>query len=111
MNKETENQKETTKCNINSVMCSLWDVDVIDFRLPSNMTFSFGSEFNDTSIEAIKKEGSVIRWVIFRVDSTWYVMQQHSIKLKWIETWTKQMNSDILEAKEYAETQMIEYYT
>jgi hypothetical protein len=80
-----------------------WDIDIDDFKLPSNMLFGYGSEFDDTSIEALLlEEDSSIRWVIFRVISTWYVMEQSKLGDFWIENWTIQMNSDIEEVKIYA---------
>ena len=54
-----------------------WDVDTDDFSIPSNMFFSFGAELDDTSIESLSKNDDGIRWVIFRVESTWYVMEQY----------------------------------
>ena len=87
-----------------------WDVDVTDFRTPSNMYFGFGSEFNDTSIEVLRKDNDSIRWVIFQVDRSWYVMEQQKTKAQWIENWTKKMNNDKKEAKNYAELESIIYY-
>lgn len=88
-----------------------WDVDITDFNTPSNMVFSFGSEFDDTSIEAFRKDKDSVRWVIFRVDRTWYVMEQEKAEIHWIENWTKQMNSDVKEAKKYAELEAVKHYT
>jgi len=87
-----------------------WDVDIIDFELPSNMVFTTGSEFDDTSIEAFRKEQDGIRWVIFRVDSTWYVMEQYEAETRWVESWTKQLNKHIADAKIYAEQQAWAHY-
>lgn len=111
MNKETK-QQDSTKPMVYDALLGVvhWDIDTDDFKLPSNMIFSFGSEFDDTSIEALLKDNDDIRWVIFRVDNTWYVMEQYKAECRWVESWTKQMSSNIKEAKNYAEQEAMEHY-
>jgi hypothetical protein len=104
--------QETTKPMAYDALLGVvhWDVDTEDFQLPSNMILSFGSEFDDTSIEALLKDDDGIRWLIFRVDRTWYVMEQYKAEYRWVESWTKQMNIDVKEAKNYAEQEALKHY-
>lgn len=111
MSKET-NDKNTTKPMAYDALLGVvhWDVDITDFKLPSNMQFTTGSEFDDTSIEAFMKENAKVRWVIFRVDYTWYVMEQSKAESGWIENWTKQLNDSLQDAKIYAEQEAWAHY-
>jgi len=112
MNKQKDNKEEGVKPELYTLLGVVpWDVDITDFNIPSNMVFSFGSEFDNTSIEVFRKDNDNIRWVIFRVDSTWYIMEQQKAEIQWIENWTKQMNYDVKEAKKYAELEALKHYT
>ncbi len=85
MTKKNETPENKEAINYKPLLCGVcWDVDVIDFNLPSNMNFSFGSEFDDTSTEAFRKNNDDIRWVIFRVNYTWYVMEQQKSGKQWL---------------------------
>lgn len=80
-----------------------WNVDFIDFQVPSNMYFSFGAIFC-SEMEALYMPSGRERCVVFKVNSTYFVTKQTLIENNiWCEDWTKQMNSSLLEAKGYAQ--------
>jgi len=107
----TDNKKEQTEqCTIPSVMCSAeWDTDLENIGLPSNMYFSFGSEFGDIVYRLQKTKD--VRWCVFSIDRNYYVIEQQSVNGKWVENWTKQMNKSMDEAKAYAENELTKHYT
>ena len=80
----------------------LWDSELENIGLPSNMNFGFGSEFGDI-IYRLQKTDDIFRWCVFKVDQTWYVIKQQNINNTWLEDWTIQMDSDCLKARQYAE--------
>lgn len=95
---------------INSPLLEVkWDTELGNIGIPSNMCFTFGSEFDDIVYRLQKTKE--IRWCIFKVDSTYYVIEQELINRQWYATWTKQMNRDLIEAKEYLEKELIKYYS
>ena len=51
----------------------LWDSELENIGLPSNMNFGFGSEFGDI-IYRLQKTDDIFRWCVFKVDQTWYVI-------------------------------------
>jgi hypothetical protein len=109
MNKDSKNA-ETEQCTILSVMCSAeWDTDLENIGLPSNMNFSFGSEFGDIVYRLQKTKN--VRWCVFSVDRNYYVIEQQSVNGEWVENWTKQMNKCKDEAKTYAEKELTKHYT
>lgn len=91
------------------VMCSAkWDTDIENIGLPSNMHFSFGSEFGDIVYRLQKTKN--VRWCVFSVDRNYYVIEQQSVNGEWVENWTKQMNKSRDEAKAYAENELTKHY-
>ena len=87
----------------------MWDSELENVGLPSNMFFSFGSEFGDT-IHRLQKPNDNVRWCIFTVDRNYYIIKQQEVNNQWLELWTKQMNKDLSEAKKYCEDDAFQYY-
>lgn len=81
----------------------LLDLNTENIGLPSNMFFSFGTEINDMFYRM--QYGKMYRWSIFKVCTTHYLIKQKKkwgSDNEWLEEWTKQMSSDLEEAKQYA---------
>ena len=87
----------------------LWDSELENVGLPSNMFFSFGSEFGDI-IYRLQKPNDDIRWCIFTIDRNYYIIKQQEVNNEWCEVWTKQMNKDLSEAKKYCEEDAFQHY-
>ena len=88
----------------------LWDSEIENVGLPSNMFFSLGSEFGDI-IYRLQKQNDDVRWCVFTVDQNYYIIKQQEVNNQWCELWTKQMNKDLLEAKKYCEKDAFQHYT
>lgn len=87
----------------------LWDSELQNVGLPSNMFFSFGSEFGDI-IYRLQKPNDDVRWCIFTIDRNYYIIKQQEVNNEWCELWTKQMNKDLSEAKQYCEEDAFQHY-
>lgn len=87
----------------------LWDSELENVGLPSNMLFSFGSEFGDI-IYRLQKPNDGVRWCIFTIDRNYYIIKQQEVNNEWCEVWTKQMNKDLSEAKKYCEDDAFQHY-
>ena len=87
----------------------LWDSDLENIGLQSNMYFSFGSEFGDIFYR-LQKPNDNIRWCVYSVDRNYYIIKQEKIDNEWLELWSKQMNKDLKEAKSYCEDDAFAHY-
>lgn len=87
----------------------LWDSELENVGLPSNMLFSFGSDFGDI-IYRLQKPNDDVRWCIFTIDRNYYIIKQQEVNNEWCELWTKQMNKDLSEAKKYCEDDAFQHY-
>jgi len=97
--------------NDGNMMCLLlWDSELKNVGLPSNMLFSFGSEFGEI-IYRLQKPNDDVRWCIFTIDRNYYIIKQQEVNNEWCELWTKQMNKDLSEAKKYCEDDAFQHYT
>lgn len=106
-NVDLKNETPTFGNTLLSVV--LWDSELQNIGLPSNMLFSFGSEFGDI-IYRLQKPNDNVRWCIFSVDRNYYIIKQQEVNNEWCELWTKQINKDLSEAKKYCEDDAFEYY-
>ena len=88
----------------------VWDTYLESIGLPINMSFSFGSEFGDV-IYRLQNPKDNVRWCVFSLDKTYYVIKQISPNNKWVELWTKQMNKDLDEAKKYCYDDALTHYS
>ncbi len=79
-----------------------WDTDLSNIGLPSNLMFSPKSEMSDIFYR-LQEPNAEIRWCIFQVDGTYYVIRQELIDSQWVEIWTSQRDSNLEDAKKYAE--------
>ena len=110
----TEN--ETTKNNFNATIGNtvlyvvLWDTELENIGLPSNIFFGFGSELGDI-IYRLQKPNDNVRWCIFSIDRNYYIIKQQEVNNEWSELWIKQMNKDLSEAKKYCEGDAFKHYT
>lgn len=106
---ETTNTNENVN-NANLLLgVVLWDSEIQNVGLPSNMFFSLGSEFGDI-IYRLQKPNDKVRWCIFSVDRNYYIIKQQDVNNQWCELWTKQMNKDLSEAKKYCEDDAFKHY-
>ncbi len=87
----------------------LWDSELENVGLPSNMAFSFGSEFGDI-IYRLQKPKDNVRWCVYSVDRNYYIIKQEKVSNEWVELWSKQMNKDLQEAKKYCEDDAFQHY-
>ena len=87
----------------------LWDSELQTVGLPSNMLFSFGSEFGDI-IYRLQKPNDDVRWCVFTIDRNYYIIKQQEVNNEWCELWTKQMNKNLSEAKKYCEDDAFQHY-
>lgn len=107
--KPTENLSECGNKSKPLLGVVLWDSDLENIGLPSNMHFGFGSEFGDIYYR-LQKENDNIRWCVWSVDRYYYIIKQEKIENEWIEVWTKEMSQDFDEAKSYCEYDALEHY-
>jgi hypothetical protein len=94
---------------MNNFNDTIWDSELQNVGLPSNMQFTYGSEFGDI-IYRLQKPNDYVRWCIFTVDRNYYVIKQEFMKNQWCELWTKQMDKDLSEAKTYCENDAFNHY-
>lgn len=107
---KNDNFKYETATDANVLLGEvLWDADLQNVGLPSNMQFTFGSEFGDI-IYRLQKPDDKLRWCVFKVNNTYYVIKQKEVNNGWMEEWTKQMNENLLEARQYAEGDAMEHF-
>lgn len=107
--KQTENLAECGNKSKPLLGVVLWDSELENVGLPSNMLFSFGSEFGDI-IYRLQKPNDDVRWCIFTIDRNYYIIKQQEVNNEWCEVWTKQMNKDLSEAKKYCEDDAFQHY-
>lgn len=87
----------------------LWDSGLENIGLPSNLYFSFGSEFGDIFYR-LQKPNDTIRWCVYSVDRNYYIIKQEKVDNEWLELWSKQMNKELAEAKKYCEDDALLHY-
>lgn len=106
MNELKNNEKAENNTLLGVV---LWDSDLENIGLPSNIYFGFGSEFGDIFYK-LQKPNDTIRWCVYSVDRNYYIIKQEKKDNEWLEVWSKQMNYDLTEAKRYCEHDALLHY-